>query len=148
MLYTPQVAQAEIERRLADPHTYPCGSAGLLGLRRGLVNCTCTGCIVPGGATPSSQSTPGWRAGNASQASTPEDLLGALQQPSFGSEPEESPEKTVFSHNVETGDTPSVAGSATRANIRYNAPHPGVPGHSETSPVVLDTPARGKPSHQ
>ena len=33
------------ERRLADPHTFPCFSAGLLGLGRGF-NCTCTGCIV------------------------------------------------------------------------------------------------------
>ena len=73
-----------------DPVTYPCFSEGLQGKHRGggcSRGCRCIGCIVPA-VTPSDKDTPGYTAQLAMADFSPEDFLGSIQQPYFGSEPE------------------------------------------------------------
>lgn len=143
MLSPPVLDADELARRMTDPETWPCFSEGLMGKHRG-GSCRCIGCIVPA-VTPSDKDTPGYAAQLASVASSPKDLLGSIQQPSFGCEPlEETPDKTIFTHNVVSGLTPSIASSATRNNIRVEVAHDGVPGHSQSTPVLLVTPSRAK----
>lgn len=143
-MLSPLVLSAdELAARMADPVTYPCFSESLQGKHRG-GGCRCIGCILPA-MTPSDKGTPGYAAQLASVDSSPEALLGSIQQPSFGCEPvEETPDETIFTHNVVSGLTPSTASSATRNNIRVEVAHAGVPVHSQSTPVHLTTPSRDK----
>ena len=62
----------------------------------------------------------------------------AGRQPEFP----QTPDKTVFTHNVESGNTP--AGATNYESFRVANKHYGVPGLSDKDPVHLVTPSRDK----
>ena len=52
-----------------------------------------------------------------------------------------SPPKSVFSHDTSSGYTPPGASDEGKAVLRMEKKHPGVPGHTQSSPVIVSTPS-------
>ena len=134
---------------MAEPQTYACGSAALLGRFRDPATCVCDICMSPAGsATRSCDDTPKWR-GIAAARRAVEELLneGSDEEPeavaseNTTKELFSSPAKTIFTHSVETGRTPSGAEGWRQTAARVENAHCGVPGWRASSPVNPATPS-------
>ena len=73
-----------------------------------------------------------------------EEEAARVEETSIGRQPEfpQTPDKTVFTHNVESGNTP--AGATNYESFRVENKHYGQPGLSVEDPVHLVTPSRDK----
>ena len=95
----------------------------------------------------------GWRrlAQVGGQASRQQDAE-AFPQPDFGEIStdkankvgEETPDKTVFTHNTTTGHTPCHMPGWIQLTYKINCARPGVPGEECDEPIHLATPKRHK----
>ena len=131
---------------MAEPETYNCGSAALLGRFRERADCPCAICKSPAGsATSSCDDSPAWRATLAAREEAEEEELDkeyeAAASEQAARELVRSPPKTRFTHNVETGWTPSGAEGWQQTKARVANAHPGVPGWRESSPIHPVTPS-------
>lgn len=143
---TPSITPEELAKRMEDPMTYCCGSAALLGKYREQANCICQVCRSPiGSATSSCDDSPKWRQTLAAREEIEEEELEKEYETagstSTAKELFRSPAKTVFTHNVESGNTPDGAAGWQWTTSRAANEHPGVPGWRESSPVHPATPS-------
>ena len=116
------------------PLDYPCFKGGrFLQAHVSVPACRKRCCVVPP-KTPEGEDSPKWLASLDTEAGVDEH-----RQPVF-----ETPDKTIFKHNVVTGDTPLHMPGWYQEYCRVNRDFPGVPGHSLDNPVYLSTPKRHK----
>ena len=132
-------------RILEDPECYPCWSgvsilsphfsAPQFTPRAG---CAERCCINPP-ITPEGEDTPKW-----AEKMAAEEEAARVEETSIGRQPEfpQTPDKTVFTHNVESGNTP--AGATNYESFRVENKHYGQPGLSVEDPVHLVKPSRDK----
>ena len=113
------------------PLDYPCFNED--GFYKPTSACRKRCCVVPP-KTPEGEDSPKWLASFDKEAGVDEH-----RQPVF-----ETPDKTIFKHNVVTGDTPLHMPGWYQEYRRVNRDFPGVPGHSLDNPVYLSTPKRHK----
>ena len=142
MLSTPKAAPltALLRTRIReDPGSYPCYTAHNF-VYTARAGCRARCCINPP-VTPDGEDTPRWAEAEAARAEE-EAARTAEEEVSIGRQPVFSPDKTVFTHSVESGDTPP--GATNYEFHRAGNKHPGVPGWRPQSPVVTDTPKRDK----
>ena len=126
------VLSAEEKLLLVDaPMDYPCFNED--GFYKPTSACRKRCCVVRP-KTPEGEDSPKWLASFDKEAGVDEH-----RQPVF-----ETPDKTIFKHNVVTGDTPLHMPGWYQDYCRVNRDFPGVPGHSLDNPVYLSTPKRHK----
>ena len=144
---TPMCCLSSDDKALRDenPEDYPCFT--MAGLFVPASGCREKCCVVRA-PTPDGEDTPKWV---ATLAGRQEDAEG-FPQPNFGEVSadkannvgEETPDKTVFTHNTTTGHTPCHMPGWMQLNYKINCDFPGVPGEDFDNPVCLATPKRQK----
>ena len=137
---TPTITAEELAKRLADPETYPCHSAGLQSKHRDGETCLCSFCRSPqGSATESCDDTPKWRKTLAA-CEEEEEAEGEEEQAEDITKMQEAHVLTCQDHLQAQGGercqrvTPPGASANEQANIRltkFHGKHAGVPGWSE-----------------
>ena len=131
-------------RILEEPACYPCWSGVVLTAAFSApvytprAGCNERCCITPP-ITPDGEDSPKW-----AEKMAAEEEADRAAEASIGRQPEfpPTPDKTVFTHNVETGNTP--AGATNYEKFRVENKHYGQPGLSVEDPVHLVTPSRDK----